>query len=118
MPPQFPVEGENSSSLHAARVRTSDSLSLRHRPEACRAAGQLAHLTAATTLAGFDHRVLLCSTGTELTDPFAMMYAEAFKWVLEDHPYVGCEWRVQTDSLSLSLSLSDELRRSRCSILR
>ena len=29
------------------------------------------------------------------------MYAEAFKWVLEDRPYVGCEFR-----LSLSLSLS------------
>ena len=31
-------------------------------------------------------------------DPSAMMYAKAFKWVLEDRPYVGCEFR----SLSLS----------------
>ena len=30
-----------------------------------------------------------------------MMYAEAFKWVLEDHPSVGCE----CTTLSLSLSL-------------
>ena len=41
---------------------------------------------------GFDHRVLLCSTGTEWMEPSAMMYAEAFKWVLEDRPYVGCEF--------------------------
>ena len=34
-------------------------------------------------------------------DPSAMMYAKAFKWVLEDRPYVGCEFR----SLSLSLSI-------------
>ena len=26
-------------------------------------------------------------------DPSAMMYAKAFKWVLEDRPYVGCEFR-------------------------
>ena len=31
-----------------------------------------------------------------------MMYAETFKWVLEDHPSVGCECRL---TLSLSLSL-------------
>ena len=23
-----------------------------------------------------------------------MMYAKAFKWVLEDRPYVGCEFRL------------------------
>ena len=33
-----------------------------------------------SSLAGFD-RVLLCSTGTELTDPSAMMYAKIFEWV-------------------------------------
>ena len=82
------------------RTSTSDFLSLRHRPEACRAAGQLAHFTAASTctFAGFDHRVLLCSTGTEWTEPSAMMYAEAFKWVLEDHPSVGCECRLSLSS--------------------
>ena len=41
----------------------------------------------ASTFAGFDHRVLLCSTCTVLADPSAMMYAKAFKWVLEDRPY-------------------------------
>ena len=58
----------------------------------------LAGTLPASTLAGFDHRVLLCSTCTVLADPSAMMYAKAFKWVLEDHPYVGF-------SLSLSLLL-------------
>ena len=100
LPPQLPVEGENSSSPHAARARTSDSLSLRHRPEACCAAGRLAHFTAASTFAGFDHRVLLCSTCTVLADPSAMMYAKAFKWVLEDRPYVGCEFRSLSGSQS------------------
>ena len=52
----------------------------------CRAAGQLVHFTAASTFDGVDHRVLLCSMCTVLTDPSAMMYAEAFKWVLEDDP--------------------------------
>ena len=46
----------------------------------CCAAGQLAHFTAASTFAGFDHRVLLCSMCSELTDPSAMVYAEAFKF--------------------------------------
>ena len=55
-------------------------------------------------LAGFDHRVLLCLTGTEWAEPSAMMYAETFKWVLEDRPYVGCECRL---SLSLSPALAN-----------
>ena len=32
-------------------------------------------------------------------DPSAMMYAKAFKWVLEDRPYVGCEFRLSLISL-------------------
>ena len=72
---QLPVEGEKSSSLHAARAKTSDSLSLRHRPEACRAVALLANWHTSTvissTFAGFDHRLLLCTTCTELTEPSA-----------------------------------------------
>ena len=33
---------------------------------------------------------------TVLADPSAMMYAKAFKWVLEDRPYVGCEFRLSS----------------------
>ena len=42
---------------------------------------------------------ILC---TVLTEPSALMYAEAFKWVLEDHRYVGADW--MTFSLSLIFS--------------
>ena len=41
------------------------------------------------------------------------MYAEAFKWVLEDHPYVGTEYLSISLLSHLSLNLSDELRRPR-----
>ena len=44
-------------------------------------------------------------------DPSAMMYAEAFKWVLEDRPYVGCEFR------SLSLRERETQRNKRQLVL-
>ena len=99
VPPQLPVEGENSSSLHAARVRTFDSLSLRHRPEACRAAGQLAYLTphCGHYLPVLTTACCCVRPARNGVIPSAMMSAETFKWVLDDHPSVGCEY-----SLSLS----------------
>ena len=40
-----------------------------------------------------------------------MMYAKAFKWVLEDRPYVGCESGIFSDEPSASLvSLLAEFR--------
>ena len=43
---------------------------------------------------------------TELTGPSAMMHAEAFKWVLEDHPRCGCESSIPR-YLSIALEKSD-----------